>query len=100
MVVQSHSRANSLTGIGDRKGINYPSYVKCGQNTLGTGQFPQANALCVEEKVIGGETSNILGKGVITMAEEVIIRRTTPTGILDKYRAIGSRVRAINSQSP
>jgi hypothetical protein len=45
--------------------------------------------LCVGEKVIYGGTASILGKGVITVVEEVIIRRTALAGTLDKYRAIG-----------
>jgi len=56
--------------------------------------------LCAGEKVIGGRIASIWGKGVKTVAEEVIIRRTSPTGTLYRYRAIGSRVRATNSQSP
>jgi len=70
------------------------------KNTLGTAQFPQGDALCIGEKVIGGGITSIWGKGIITVVEEVIIRRTAPTGALDKYRAIGSRVKATNSQSP
>jgi hypothetical protein len=56
--------------------------------------------LFVEEKVIGGETASIWGKGVITMVGEVIIRRTAPIGTPDRYRATTNRVRGINSQSP
>ncbi|XP_073267145.1 uncharacterized protein [Populus alba] len=62
MVGQSHSKANSSTGTGDRK----------------------------EERVIGGGTASILVKGVITVVEEVITRETAPKGTPDKYRAIGS----------
>jgi hypothetical protein len=35
MVGQSHLRVNSSTGTGDRKGVDYPSYVKCGQKHPG-----------------------------------------------------------------
>jgi hypothetical protein len=35
MVGQSHSRANSSTRTGDRKGVDYPSCVKYGQKHLG-----------------------------------------------------------------
>jgi hypothetical protein len=34
------------------------------------------------------------------VVEEVIIKRIAPTRTLDRYRAMGSRVRATNSQSP
>jgi len=49
--------------------------------------------LCAEERVIGGGTASIWVKGVIT-------RGTAPKGTLDRYKAIGSPVRATNSQSP
>jgi hypothetical protein len=100
MVRQSHLRANSSTRTGDRKGIDYPSCVKYGQKHPRDCSVSQGDALFVEEKVIGGETANIWGKGVIIMVEEVIIRRTIPIGTLDRYRATANRVRAINSQSP
>jgi hypothetical protein len=70
------------------------------KNTMGTAQFPLGEALCAEEKVIGGGIASIWVKGVITMVEEVITRGTTPKGTLDRYRAIGSPVKATNSQSP
>ena len=60
------------------------------KNTLGTALFPQGDALCAGEKVISGGTASIWGKGVIIVVEEVIIRRTAPTGTLDMYKAIGS----------
>jgi hypothetical protein len=69
------------------------------KKTLGTTQFPPGDALCVEEKVIGGGTASISIKGVITVVEEVITRGIAPKGTLDRYRAIGNRVRATNSQS-
>ena len=100
MVGQSYSRANSSTGTDDRKGVNYPFCVKCGQkHPLGTAQFPPGDALCAEERVIGGGTASIWVKGVITVVEEVITRGTAPKGTMDRYKAIGSPVRATNSQS-
>jgi hypothetical protein len=89
MVGQSHLRANSSTRTGDRKGVDYPSCVKCGQKHPGDCSVSQGDALCVGEKVICGGTASILGKGVIIVVEEVIIRRTALAGTLDKYRAIG-----------
>ena len=70
------------------------------KNTLGTAQFPPGDALCAEERVIGGGTASIWVKGVITVVEEVITRGTASKGTLDRYRAIGSLVRATNCQSP
>ena len=35
MAGQSHSRANSSTGTGDRRGVDYPFCVKCGQKHPG-----------------------------------------------------------------
>jgi hypothetical protein len=70
------------------------------KNTLGTAQFPPGEALCAEERVIGGGTASIWVKGVIIVVEKVITRGTAPKGTLDRYRAIGSPVRATNSQSP
>jgi len=35
MVGQSHSRENSSTGTGDRKGVDYPFCIKCGQKHPG-----------------------------------------------------------------
>jgi hypothetical protein len=70
------------------------------KNTLGIAQFPPGDALCAEEKVIGGGTTSIWVKGIITVVEKVITRGTAPKGTLGRYRAIGSRVRATNSQSP
>jgi len=67
------------------------------KNTLGTAQSHQGDALCAEEKIIGGETTSTLGKGIITMVEEVIIRRTILTGTLDRYKALGNRVKATSS---
>jgi hypothetical protein len=67
--------------------------------TLGIAQSPQGDALCVEGKVIGGETISIWGKGVNTVAKGGIIKRSASIGTLDGYRAIGSRVQAIRSQS-
>jgi hypothetical protein len=69
------------------------------KNTLGTAQFPSGDALCAEERVIGGGTASIWVKGVITVVEEVITRGTAPKRTLDRYRAIGSPVRSTNSQS-
>jgi len=63
------------------------------KNTLGSAQFSLGDALCGEERVIGGGTASIWVKGVIT-------RGTAPKGTLDRYKAIGSPVRATNSQSP
>jgi hypothetical protein len=60
------------------------------KNPLGIAQFPPGDALCVEEKVIGGGTASIWVKGVITMVEEVITNGTALKGTLDRYRAIGS----------
>ena len=70
------------------------------KNTPGTTQFPPCNALCAEERVIGGEIASIWVNGVITVVEEFITRGTAPKGTLGKYIAIGSPVRATNSQSP
>ena len=70
------------------------------KNTLGTARFPPGDALCAEEKVIGGGTASIWVKGVITMVEEVITKGTALKGTLDRYRATGSPVKATNSQSP
>ena len=90
MVGQSHLRENSSTGIDDRKGIDYPSCVKCGHKhprdcSVSLGQ-------CFVCRGEGHRWSNFqyLGQGCLTMEGEVIIRRITPTGILDRYRAIGS----------
>ncbi|XP_011004783.1 PREDICTED: uncharacterized protein LOC105111189, partial [Populus euphratica] len=38
--------------IGDHKGVDYRFCIKCGQNTLGTAQFPLGDALYAEEKYI------------------------------------------------
>ncbi|KAL9400951.1 hypothetical protein Peur_004800 [Populus x canadensis] len=62
--------------------------------------FPLGDALCAEERVIGGGTASILAKGVITVVGKVITRGTAPKGTPDKYRAIDSPVRATSSQSP
>jgi hypothetical protein len=92
-------RTNSLVKNGDRKGVDYPRCVKYKQHHPRIIQFHQSNALCAEGKDIGGKTNNIYGKGVITMVEEVIIRKSAITGMLGRYKTIGSRVKAINSQS-
>ena len=70
------------------------------KNTLGTAQFPPGDVLCAEEKVIGGGTTSIWVKGVITVVGEVITRGIAPKETPDKYRAINSQVRATSSQSP
>jgi len=100
MVGQSHLRANFSTGTGDRKGVDYPFCVKCGQKHPGDCSVSPGRTLCAEERVIGGGTASIWVKGVIIVVEEVITRGTAPKGTLDRYRAIGSPVRATNNQSP
>ena len=70
------------------------------KNTLGTAQFPLSDALCAEERVIGGGTASILAKGVITVVGKVITKGTALKETPNKYRAIDSPVRATSSQSP
>jgi hypothetical protein len=94
MVGQSHSRANSSTNTGDRKGVDYPFLCKI-QTKTPWGLL----SLCADEKVIGGGIASIWVKGVIIVVEEVITRGTAPKGTLYRYRATGNRVRAPNSQS-
>ena len=59
IVGQSHSSENSAAGTGGRKGVEYPFCIKCGQNTLGTVHCLPSDALCAEEKVIGGGIASI-----------------------------------------
>ena len=40
--------------------------------------FPLGDALCAEERVIGGGTATILAKGVITVVGKVITRGIAP----------------------
>jgi len=51
MVGQLHSRENSSTGTGDRKGVDYPFCIKCGQKLPRDCSVSPSDALCVEEKV-------------------------------------------------
>jgi hypothetical protein len=91
MVGQSHSRANSSTGTRDRKGVNYPSCVKYGQKHPGNYSVSPGRCFVCRGEGHKWRNCQYLGKGIITVVEEVIIRRTAPIRTLDRFRQLSQR---------
>jgi len=100
MVGQSHLRANFSTGTGDRKGVDYPFCVKCGQKHPGDCSVSPGRSFVCRGEGHRWRNCQYLGQGCHYCGGRGHYKRDCPKGTLDRYRAIGSPVRATNSQSP
>jgi len=100
MVGQSHSRANSSTGTGDHKGIDYPFCIKYGQKPPGDCSVSPGRCFVCRGEGHRWRNCQYMGQGCHYYGGRGHYKWDCPkrnTGQVQSYRQL---VKATNNQSP